>query len=102
MNTFILLGRIVDRTELKETTSGNKYRELVVRERRPYKNADGDYDYDTHEITLWKTLASEDYPVGQDVMIRGRIQSYDYMKDEKMYHNPQLVAERISFFEQAA
>ncbi len=98
MNTFILVGTVIDKTEIRETSSGNKYCELMVRERRPYRNADGDYDADVHEITLWKSLASEDYQIGQEIMIRGRIQSYDYVKDEKIYHNPELIAERVSQF----
>ncbi|MBQ1477780.1 MAG: single-stranded DNA-binding protein [Erysipelotrichaceae bacterium] len=96
MNTFIILGRIDSVDEVKETSSGHQYREITVREARPYKNSEGNYDFDTHEITLWKSLAKEELKVGDQIMIRGRIQSYDYVKDERVYHNSELVAERIS------
>lgn len=99
MNNFILVGNIEREPEIKETNSGLKYCQLLIREKRTFKNSDGKYESDLYNVTLWKNLAEGEYKEGSFVAVRGRLQANNYDKEGVTYYHPDLVAEKVQFIE---
>lgn len=98
MNSFILIGKVVKEPEFKETNSGKKFSRIFVTEKRSYKNLKEEYDLDTYEVTVWGNNIIENIKVDDLIAIKGRLQSYEFEKDETKYHNVELVGEKISLY----
>lgn len=100
MNQFIIVGKVVTKPELKKTSSGNSYLNLVVEEERGYKNQEGNYDIDRYSILLWKKLAEECVDkIKKDayVAVKGHLSSKNNDKDGITYYNADLTADKIVF-----
>ena len=97
LNQVVLVGRLVKEPETRETESGAKVSEVTLAVPRSFKNAEGVYDTDFVECTLWNTIAentAEYCKKGDLIGIKGRLQT-DKTKDDKIKLN--VVAERVTF-----
>ncbi|MEF9920526.1 MAG: single-stranded DNA-binding protein [Erysipelotrichaceae bacterium] len=100
LNQIVLVGKVVELPEIKETTNGNKIGNIGLLLNRPFKNSNGIYDTDYVSITLWKGIAetvSEVCRINDIIAIKGRLQTSDYTKDDVVYHNYEIIAEKVSF-----
>ncbi|TDW13102.1 single-stranded DNA-binding protein [Breznakia blatticola] len=103
MNQFILVGRIVEKPILQLTSVNIKYTFLSLAVKRNFKNADGVYERDIFQITLWRGIAEEVIDTcDKDTLlaIRGRVITSFYTSEEnKTYTNYEFVAERVQYLE---
>lgn len=96
LNQVVMIGRIVQNPELKDTEKG-KVSNLTLAVPRSFKNANGDYDTDFVDIVLWKGVAEntvEYCKKGDLIGVKGRIQT---LKDEKEKNNLSIIAEKVTF-----
>lgn len=80
LNQVMLVGRLTREVETKELEGGKKVVYITLACPRPYKNADGEYDTDFIDVTLWEGIAqntSEYCKKGDIIGVRGRLQSTD-------------------------
>ena len=101
MNTFILIGKLLEEPQVKETNNGKKYSKLFVQDKRAYKNQNDEYENDTYDVTLWGNNNLEECKENDIVVIRGRLQSYTLEKEDNIYHNVELVGEKVSVYQDA-
>ena len=99
MNSFVLIGKLMDKPQVKETTNGKKYSKIIVQDKRAYKNQNDEYDNDTYEILFWGNNLN-DMEVNDILAIKGRLQSYSFEKEDNIYHNVELVGEKISLYQE--
>ena len=102
LNQVLLVGRITRDPEIMETENEKKVSNITVAITRPYKNADGVYDADFIEVTLWNGIAErtvEYCKKGDVIAVRGRIQSDSYEKDGERNFSTRVLAEKISFLQ---
>ena len=92
MNEYTLVGRLKDKGIIKEGRNG-KYCRMQIGVRRPFKNANGEYETDMIKITLRNDLATKlheycelEYLIG----VKGRIESTSN-------GNTILVADKLTF-----
>ena len=95
------MGRIAKAPETKTSENGRKFATLTLAVPRNYKNANGEYDTDFLDCTLWSSVAestSEYCKTGDMIGVKGRVQSRiiespDGLKRRKT----EIVAERVTF-----
>ena len=96
MNEFNLIGVLKSVMPLEETASGIKVINFIVEVDRPFKSD----KTDTFKVTAFKDVA-EDFAthtiIGSSVLIKGRLQSNNYEKDDKVYYSPELLADKIYY-----
>lgn len=101
LNQSILVGRIVQEPEVRETENGNKVTNITLAVQRPYKNISGEYDTDFISCVLWKGVAestAEYCNKGDLIGIRGRIQTRSVELENETKHNiMEVIAERVTF-----
>lgn len=101
LNQIILVGRVVEVPQIKETSNGIKYTSLVLDVTRGYKNAEGDYDSDLIACTLWRGVAEQcidSCKEGTLVGVKGRLQANVFTNaDGKSYTNYEVVCEKFSY-----
>ena len=101
LNQAVLVGRIVQTPELRETENGKKLARMTLAVPRSFKNSNGEYETDFISCVMWKGVAEstvEYCQTGDLVGIKGRIQSRKIETDEE--HKRQLVevvAEKVTF-----
>ena len=101
VNQIVLVGRIARAPETKTSENGKKFATLTLAVPRNYKNANGEYDTDFLDCTLWSSVAestSEYCKTGDMIGVKGRVQSRivespDGLKRRKT----EIVAERVTF-----
>lgn len=101
VNQIVLVGRIAKAPETRTSESGKKIATLTLAVPRNYKNANGEYDTDFLDCTLWSSVAestSEYCKTGDMIGVKGRVQSRivespDGLKRRKT----EIVAERVTF-----
>lgn len=100
-NHIIIVGTILQTPEIKITSSGLKYANLLVDTQRGFRNSDGEYDHDVLSCTMWRGMVENSLPYckkGSVVGIKGRIQSHPYTnEDGKTYYNYDIIIEKISY-----
>lgn len=99
MNEFNIIGKALNKPELKESEAGTQYSLLQVAVKRPFKNKDGEYEDDELQFTVFKNLAQEvSYSVseGTPIIVKGHISSNNYEKEGKIMFNSSLIADRVS------
>lgn len=92
MNQIILLGRLTKDIEVNETETGKKISTMTLAVQRSYKNADGVYDTDFIECTMFDNTAqnaSEYLKKGDMLGVKGRLQS----RDKRL----EVIAEKVTF-----
>ena len=57
VNQIVLVGRIVRAPEVRTTETGKKVSTITLAVPRNYKNANGEYDTDFLDCTLWSSIA---------------------------------------------
>ena len=101
MNNFFGVGRLVADPEVKETDNGKKYSNITLAVPRTYKNADGEYETDFLDYTLWGDIASntaEYCKKGDLIGLKGRMASKLIDTEEgKKIKKTEVVVEKISF-----
>lgn len=96
MNQMVLIGRIANTPQLKELDDGRKVTNLTLAVPRSFKNANGEYDTDFVDISLWKSIAEntvEYCKKGDLIGVKGRIQTNQIDGKNTM----SVVAEKITF-----
>ena len=91
MNQSLIIGRIVNNPELKETEKG-KVSNITLAVQRPFKNANGEYETDFFPVAIWNGIAestSQYCRKGDLIGVKGRLQSKDNVIS--------IIAERITF-----
>ncbi len=101
LNQVVLVGKVKTLPILKETSTGVKLAEMLIEVERNYKNAQGIFDTDTLQCTLWRGLAEEavnDCVIGTLVGIKGRLQGNHFENKEgnPIYYSD-VIAEKISY-----
>ena len=101
LNQVVLVGKVVRLPELKETSSGVKFADILVEVERNFKNSQGEYENDTILCTLWRQVAEstvEQCELGSLLGIKGRLQSNSYeTKDIGRFYYCEVIAEKVSF-----
>lgn len=101
LNQVVLVGSVKEMPVLKETGNGLKFANLQVEVTRGFKNAEGNYDSDNIQCTMWRGVAEtciDLCEVGSIVGIKGRIKTNTYTNEEgTTYTNYEVIAEKISF-----
>ncbi len=100
VNQAIIVGRLVKDPELLETETGRKKTHITLAVPRNYKNADGIYDTDFIDCTLWTNVAENTTTYckkGDLIGVRGRIQTAIIEKEDGKKKRTELVAEKITF-----
>lgn len=91
MNQSLIIGRIVNDPELKETEKG-KVSNITLAVQRAFKNENGEYETDFFPVALWNGIAestSQYCRKGDLIGVKGRLQSKDNVIS--------IIAERITF-----
>lgn len=57
LNQAVLVGRIVQTPELKETENGKKLARMTLAVPRSFKNSNGEYETDFISCVMWKGVA---------------------------------------------
>lgn len=101
LNNAVIVGRIVQNPELKETEKGGKIANIVLAVPRSFKNSNGEYETDFINCTLWRGIAestAEYCKKGDLVGIKGRIQTSNYQDSEgNKKYTTEVVAEKVTF-----
>ena len=97
MNEFTLIGTLLNVGPLEETSSGIKVVNFFVKADRPFKS---NQSADEFRVTAFKELAEDitsSAIIGTSVLVRGRLQSNNYRRDDKVYYSPELLAEKVLY-----
>ncbi len=101
LNSLILVGRLTKEIEVKKTETGKNVGTLTLAVPRNFKNAEGVYDTDFINCTLWEEKArvvKEYCKKGDIVGVKGRLQSNIIKVDENTSkYFLEVVAEKVSF-----
>lgn len=101
VNQIVLVGRIARTPETRTSENGKKFATLTLAVPRNYKNANGEYDTDFLDCTLWSSVAestSEYCKTGDMIGVKGRIQSRIVESpDGQKRRKTEIVAERVTF-----
>lgn len=99
LNQVVLVGRIANEPEIKDTESNRLNITLAVP--RAFKSKDGSYDTDFINCILWKGVAestAEYCQKGDMVGIKGRLQQSNFEdKEGNKKVQLQVVAEKVTF-----
>lgn len=101
LNQVVLVGRLTSDLETKELEDGKKVCNMSLAIPRSFKNADGEYETDFVECTLWNNIAentSEYCKKGDIIGVKGRLQTSNYEKEDgtKVF-KLDVVAEKVTF-----
>lgn len=100
LNQVVLVGRIANEPEIKDTEN-NRLLNITLAVPRAYKSKDGSYDTDFINCILWKGVAestAEYCQKGDMVGVKGRLQQSNYEdKDGNKKVQLQVVAEKVTF-----
>ena len=100
LNQIVIVGRLVEAPEIKETETGKKVCKVTISVPRSYKNLDGEYENDIIDCIVWNGIAENtvEYRKKGDLLgIKGRIQSEEIEFGGKIYRKSEVVAEKITF-----
>ena len=100
VNSVMLVGRLAKDIEINELESGAKVTNVTLAVNRQFKNADGVYETDFFDCTLWEGLAqnaAEYCKKGDTVGIRGRLQMDSWEKDGEKKYKMNIIVEKLTF-----
>ena len=101
INVFVLEGRLVSISNLRETEKGIKFASLVLDVTRSFRNPEGSYETDQFNIDIWRGVAeicSTQCKPGDFISLQGRIQSNVLTNSEgKDFIVYNFIAEKVSF-----
>lgn len=101
LNQVVLVGRLIKDVEIKEFDNDKKVTSITLAIPRSFKNAEGEYETDFVECTLWNNIAentAEYCKKGDIVGVKGRLQTNNYEKEDgiKVYKT-EIIAEKVTF-----
>lgn len=101
LNQVVMVGRLAQEPTVKETENGAKVTNITLAVPRSYKNAEGVYETDFVDCTLWNAVAEntcEYCKKGDIIGVKGRVEANNYEKEngEKVY-SQRIVAEKVTF-----
>ena len=100
LNQVVLVGRLTKQPEVKKAENGVEYSHITLAVPRTYKNAEGDYDTDFVDCTLWQMIAkntAEYCKKGDLVGVKGHIETDTYEKDGETKYKTSIIAEKVTF-----
>lgn len=101
LNQVIIVGRLVEKPEVKELETGKKVSKITVAVPRSFKNANGEYDTDFIDCVLWEGVAqntSEYCNKGDIIGIKGRLETDTYeTEDGTKKKTTTINAEKVTF-----
>lgn len=101
LNNAVIVGRIVQEPELKETEKGGKLANITLAVPRSFKNINGEYETDFINCTLWRGIAEntvEYCKKGDLIGVKGRIQTSNYEDSEgNKKYTTEVIAEKVTF-----
>lgn len=105
LNNVVMVGRLANELELKETEMGKYFCNITLAVPRSYKNEDGVYDTDFLDCVIWDSVAKntcEYCKQGDMVGVKGRLQSrFINKEDGTKVKKIDVVGEKITFLAQA-
>lgn len=103
MNKIILIGRLVNDTELKTLNNGTNYVQGTVAVNRNYKNSEGNYEADFIDFSafgLTAELINKYFVKGDRIGIIGRLQSRSYTNQQgQKIIVREVIVENIEFLQ---
>lgn len=96
LNQIVMVGRLLDKPEIKELENGKKVTNLTLVVSRNYKNKNGEYEKDFIDCVLWNGIAesTKEYCNKGDIVgVKGRIETT--IINEVKYTN--VIAEKVTF-----
>lgn len=100
INNVILVGRLAQDPELRETEKGKNVCTITLAINKPFRNGLGEYETDFIKCTLWENLAiniSEYCQKGATVGIKGRVSTKVQEIEGKKITTLEVIAEKITF-----
>lgn len=100
LNQIVLVGRLVKKPELRKSGNSKDYAYITLAVPRSFKNANGEYDTDFIECSLWDVAATntvEYCDKGDIVGVRGRLQTRVVEKEEEKKYLLEIIAEKVTF-----
>ena len=101
LNQIIIVGRLTGNPEVAKLEDGKEKSQITLAIPRTYKNADGEYETDFLDYTLWGDIASntaEYCKKGDLIGLKGRMASKLIdTEDGKKIKKTEVVVEKISF-----
>lgn len=101
LNYSVLLGRIVNDLEVKQTTNGTACLTFTVAVDRGFKNANGEYDTDFITCVAWKERAEfigRYFGKGKMIAVEGQLRSRTYEdKNGTKHYVTELYVDNASF-----
>ena len=105
LNQIVLVGRLVRTPEIKQQDNDKKRCNITLAVPRSYKNAEGEYDTDFIDCTLWDNTASSTVNFcnkGDIIGVKGRIQTRIVEKDDNSReYRMDIIAEKVTFLSKA-
>ena len=104
MNKIILIGRLVNDTELKTLNNGTNYVQATIAVNRNYKNSEGNYEADFIDFSafgLTAELINKYFVKGDRIGIIGRLQSRSYTNQQgQKIIVREVIVENIEFLQE--
>ena len=100
VNSVMLVGRLASDLDVTKLENGKEVTNVSLAVPRSYKNADGIYETDFFDCTLWEGLAknaAEYCKKGDTVGIRGRLQTDSWEKDGAKRIKVNIIVEKLTF-----
>lgn len=101
MNYVVLMGRIVNDLEVKQTQSGVACLQFTVAVDRGFKNQSGEYDTDFISCVAWKEKAefiNKYFSKGKMIAVEGQLRSRTYEdKNGAKHYVTELFVYSVSF-----
>lgn len=100
LNQCILVGRVLEMPKLQTTANGNKVASMLLEVDRSFKTTEGIVEKDIFNVQLWRGIAETCCDVckpGSIVAIKGRLQAFNHRKEDNVFYNAEVIAERVSF-----
>jgi len=99
-NIILLVGRLGDVPKTGSFGSDKVYANMSLAVKRDYKNLNGDYDTDWFDVVCFGGLANlckQYLQKGSKILVQGRLQNDNYVKDGVTIYKNKIVAEKIEF-----
>ena len=100
LTSCMIIGRVKEKPEIRTTSKGTTVAHMLLDVDRPFRNEDGSLTTDVFKIVLWRGIAeecAERCTPGTIIAIRGRLQSTAYEKEEAVYYNCEVIAEKVVY-----
>ena len=100
MNKVILSGRLTKDGEVRTTQSGKEVYTNTIAIKRSYKNANGEYESDFFNISLWQPMdyIKNNAKKGVRALVEGKIQQRSFEADGIIKYITEVIAENMEIF----